>query len=149
MTPPLLEMTGVEKTYPGVHALRGVSLGLAAGEVLAVVGENGAGKSTLIKVLAGAVAPDAGRVVVAGRTLDLGRPAGAKKAGIAVIYQEFSLVPGLTAAENVFLGREPGRFGWLHRRAERAGAAEWFRTLGVAIDPDARVRSLSTAQQQI
>jgi ABC-type sugar transport system ATPase subunit len=142
-------MTGVEKSYPGVHALRGVSLTLAAGEVLAVVGENGAGKSTLIKVLAGAVAPDAGRVAVAGRVIPSGRPAEAKKGGIAVIYQEFSLVPALTTAENVYLGREPGRFGWLHRRAERAGAAEWFRTLGVPINPDAPVSSLSTARQQV
>src|SRR5262245_3211190 len=142
-------MTGVEKSYPGVHALRGVSLTLAAGEVLAVVGENGAGKSTLIKVLSGAVAPDAGRVMVDGRALELGYPATARKAGIAVIYQEFSLVPALTAAENVYLGREPGRSVWLNRRAERAGAAEWFRTLGVPIDSDAPVRSLSTAQQQV
>src|SRR5262245_49411383 len=142
-------MTGVEKAYPGVRALRGVSLSLAAGEVLAVVGENGAGKSTLIKVLAGAVAPDAGRVAVTGRPVAAGDPAAAKRTGVAVIYQEFSLVPALTAAENVFLGREPGRFGWLNRRAERAGAAEWFRTLGVAIDPDTPVRSFSTAQQQV
>src|SRR5262245_36390923 len=142
-------MTGVEKSYPGVHALRGVSLTLAAGEVLAVVGENGAGKSTLIKVLSGAVAPDAGRVMVDGRALEIGYPATARKAGIAVIYQEFSLVPALTAAENVYLGREPGRFGWLDRRAERAGAAEWFRKMGVPIDPRAMVKDLSTAQQQI
>jgi ABC-type sugar transport system ATPase subunit len=142
-------MAGVEKSYPGVHALRGVSLTLTGGEVLAVVGENGAGKSTLIKVLAGAVTPDAGRVTVAGLPVPSGVPARAKAAGVAVIYQEFSLVPALTAAENVYLGREPGRYGWLHRRAERTGAAEWFRTLGVPVDPGAPVRTLSTAQQQI
>src|SRR5262245_42799736 len=99
-------MTGVVKSYPGVQALRGVSLALTAGEVLAVVGENGAGKSTLIKVLAGAVAPDAGTVRIDGREVRPGSPVDARRAGVAVIYQEFSLVPALTAAENVFLGRE-------------------------------------------
>ncbi len=145
---PLLEMTGVEKSFPGVRALRGVSFELAAGEVLAVVGENGAGKSTLIKVLSGAVEPDAGRVVVNGRELPPGDPAEARNAGVAVIYQEFSLVPALSAAENVFLGREPGRLGWLHRREERRRAAELFARLGVEVDPGAPVRSLTVAQQQ-
>lgn len=148
IAPTLLEMSGVEKSFPGVRALRGVSFALAAGEVLAVVGENGAGKSTLIKVLAGAVEPDAGRVAVDGRELPPGKPADARRAGVAVIYQEFSLVPGLTAAENVFLGREPGRLGWLHRREERRRAAELFRKLGVAVDADARCRDLTVAQQQ-
>jgi ABC-type sugar transport system ATPase subunit len=141
-------MTGVVKSYPGVQALRGVSLALAAGDVLAVVGENGAGKSTLIKVLAGAVAPDAGTVRIDSREIPPGSPAEARRAGVAVIYQEFSLVPGLTAAENVFLGREPGRFGWLNRGEERRRAAELFRRLGVDVDPDAPCRRLSVAQQQ-
>jgi ABC-type sugar transport system ATPase subunit len=146
--PTLLEMTGVEKSFPGVRALRGVSFELAAGEVLGVVGENGAGKSTLIKILSGAVEPDAGRVVVNGRELPPGKPAEARRAGVAVIYQEFSLVPGLTAAENVFLGRERGLLGWLHRREERRRAAELFHLLGVAVDPAARCRDLTVAQQQ-
>jgi ABC-type sugar transport system ATPase subunit len=141
-------MIGVVKSYPGVRALRGVSLALAAGEVLAVVGENGAGKSTLIKVLAGAVAPDAGTARIDGREVPPGSPAEARRAGVAVIYQEFSLVPGLTAAENVFLGREPGRFGWLHRGEERRRAVELFRKLGVDVDPDSPCRRLTVAQQQ-
>jgi ABC-type sugar transport system ATPase subunit len=141
-------MTGVEKSYPGVRALRGVSLSLAAGEVLAVVGENGAGKSTLIKVLAGAVGPDAGTVRINGREVPPGSPAEARRAGVAVIYQEFSLVPALTAAENVFLGREPGRLGWLHRGEERRRAVELFRKLGVELDPGAPCRRLTVAQQQ-
>jgi ABC-type sugar transport system ATPase subunit len=145
---PLLEMAGVAKSYPGVHALRGVSLALAPGEVLAVVGENGAGKSTLIKVLAGAVAPDAGAVRINGREVPPGSPAEARRAGVAVIYQEFSLVPGLTAAENVFLGREPGRFGWLHRGEERRRAVELFRKLGVDVNPDVPCRRLTVARQQ-
>jgi ABC-type sugar transport system ATPase subunit len=148
MTAPLLEMLGVEKSYPGVRALRGVSFELAAGEVVAVVGENGAGKSTLIKILAGAVSPDAGRVRIAGRDVPPSSPAEARRAGVAVIYQEFSLVPSLSAAENLFLGRESGRWGWLNKRDERRRAAELFRRLGVEIDPDAPVRQLSVAQQQ-
>src|SRR5205085_2522330 len=103
---------------------------------------------TLIKVLAGAVAPDAGTVRIDGREVPPGSPAEARRAGVAVIYQEFSLVPALTAAENVFLGREPGRFGWLHRGEERRRAAELFRKLGVDIDPDAPCRRLTVAQQQ-
>jgi ABC-type sugar transport system ATPase subunit len=146
--PPLLEMSGVEKSFPGVRALRGVTFELSAGEVLAVVGENGAGKSTLMKVLAGAVEPDAGRVVVSGRELPPGDPAEARRAGVAVIYQEFSLVSALTAAENVFLGREPGRLGWLHKGEERRRADELFRRLGVTVEPDARCRDLTVAQQQ-
>jgi ABC-type sugar transport system ATPase subunit len=147
--PPLLDVSAVEKSYPGVRALRGVSFALAAGEVLAVVGENGAGKSTLIKVLAGAVGPDAGRVRIDGHDLPPGRPADARRAGVAVIYQEFSLVPALTAAENVFLGRESGWLGWLDKRGERQRAAELFRRLGMDIDPAAPVRHLTVAQQQV
>ncbi|HVK19071.1 MAG TPA: sugar ABC transporter ATP-binding protein [Fimbriiglobus sp.] len=146
--PPLLELSGIEKSFPGVCALRGVSFALSAGEVLAIVGENGAGKSTLIKVLAGAVEPDAGRVVVNSRELPPGLPAEARRAGVAVIYQEFSLVPALTAAENVFLGRESGWLGWLHKRDERRRAEELFRQLGIAVDPAARCRDLTVAQQQ-
>jgi ribose transport system ATP-binding protein len=103
--PPLLRMRGIEKAYPGVRALRGVDLELRAGEVLALVGENGAGKSTLIKILGGAVASDAGSIHVNGRSVQLRGPTAARQAGVSVIYQEFNLVPALTARENIFLGQ--------------------------------------------
>ncbi|WP_088255806.1 sugar ABC transporter ATP-binding protein [Fimbriiglobus ruber] len=146
---PLLEMHGVEKSYPAVRALRGVSLDLFPGEVLAVMGENGAGKSTLIKVLAGAIVPDAGRVCIGGQDVALGDPVTARNAGVAVIYQEFSLVPALSAADNIFLGREPSRVGWLNKGDEHRRAAGLFRRLGVDIDPATPCRDLTIAQQQV
>jgi ABC-type sugar transport system ATPase subunit len=146
---PLLSMRGIEKSYPGVRALRGVDLDLHAGEVLALVGENGAGKSTLIKVLAGAVMPDAGHVLIDGREVRHAGPLAARRAGVAVIYQEFNLVPSLTAAENLFLGQELARAGFVRRGEERRRAAELFRRVGVPIDPDAPCRELSVAQQQV
>ena len=146
---PLLRMTGIVKSFPGVQALRAVDLELQAGEVVALLGENGAGKSTLIKVLSGAHRPDEGRIEIEGRPLDLGSPHGALAAGIAVIYQEFNLVPGLSAVDNIFLGQERTSAGFLHRRRERERAAELFRRMDVDIDPDAPVGRLTVAQQQI
>src|SRR5947208_1882954 len=103
---PLLRMEGITKSFPGVYALRGVDLELRSGEVLALLGENGAGKSTLIKVLAGAHVPDAGVIYLNGNATPIRNPIAARRAGVAVIYQEFNLIPSLTAAENIFLGRE-------------------------------------------
>jgi ABC-type sugar transport system ATPase subunit len=146
MTPALpLELEGIEKSYPGVRALKGVSFDVRPGEVHALVGENGAGKSTLIKVLAGAVAADAGTVRLNGRAIPPGDPAAARDAGIAVIYQEFNLVPGLSAAANVFLGREGA---WLRRGDERRRAAELFARIGIPVDPAAPAGTLPVAQQQ-
>jgi len=147
-TPPLLSMRGIEKSFPGVQALRGVDLDLAAGEVLALLGENGAGKSTLMKVLGGAHAADAGELLLDGHPVRFRSPHEARAAGIAVIHQEFSLVPGLDAAANIFLGQESARAGFLPRAEERRRAAELFRRLGVAIDLDTPVGRLSTAQAQ-
>jgi len=148
-SPPLLVMEGIEKSFPGVKALDGVSLELRAGEVLALVGENGAGKSTLIKVLSGAHRPDSGRLLLGGEPLVVASPADAQRAGIAVIYQEFNLVPTLTARENIFLGQERTVGGFLRRRRERRAALDLFSRMGVEIDPEAVCRSLTVAQQQV
>ncbi|MCU0978505.1 MAG: sugar ABC transporter ATP-binding protein [Pirellulaceae bacterium] len=147
--PPLLRMRGIEKTYPGVRALRGVDLELRAGEVLALVGENGAGKSTLIKILGGAVASDAGSIHVDGRPVQLRGPTAARRAGVSIIYQEFNLVPALTARENIFLGQEPSRFGWLPVSQEHRRSRDLFERIGVAIDPETPCRDLTVAQQQV
>lgn len=146
---PLLSMVGIQKRFPGVHALKGVDLVLQAGEVLAVVGENGAGKSTLIKVLAGAHAPDAGRLVIDGEDVAFRTPLEAQRSGVGVIYQEFNLIPSLTVRENIFLGHEtPGTF-FISRRDERARAAKLFEKLGIDIQLERRCSDLSVAQQQL
>ena len=149
VSPPLLVMEGIEKSFPGVRALDGVNLELRAGEVLALVGENGAGKSTLIKVLAGAHRPDAGTIRIAGRPTPIDSPIDAQRAGVAVIYQEFNLVPALTARENIFLGREATRAGFICGREEYREAGRLFASLGVPIDPNAICRDLTVAQQQV
>jgi ABC-type sugar transport system ATPase subunit len=147
-TPPLLEMRGIEKSFPGVNALRGVDLELHAGEVLALLGENGAGKSTLIKVLGGAYTPEAGTIRVAGEQVTFRNPTDAQQAGVAIIYQEFNLIPALTARENIFLGRERTTAGFVHQHDERRAAQALFERIGVAVDPDTPCRRLSVAQQQ-
>ena len=146
---PLLAMRGIEKSFPGVHALRGVNLTLGHGEVLALLGENGAGKSTLMKVLGGAHRADSGVIEIDGREVALHSPQESRRAGVAVIYQEFNLIPALTAWENIFLGQETTRAGFIARKWERARAAQLFRRLGVEIDLDTPCRRLSTAQQQL
>ncbi len=146
---PLLVMRGIEKSFPGVRALKGVDLELHAGEVVALLGENGAGKSTLIKVLAGAQLPDAGSIHISGRRVAITNPIEAARAGIAVIYQEFNLVPSLSAADNIFLGRERSAAGFVPRREERRRAAELFRRVGVPVDPGTPCRDLTVAQQQV
>lgn len=145
----LLEMRAISKSFPGVNALRGVDLSLKAGEVLALLGENGAGKSTLMKVLGGAHPPDEGSIQIAGQTVDIHSPTLSRAAGIAVIYQEFNLVPGLTAVDNIFLGQESTASGFIARRAERTEAQRLFEQLGVEVDLDVPCRNLTTAQQQL
>ena len=146
---PLLRMRGISKSFPGVRALDGVDLSLASGEVVAVMGENGAGKSTLMRILGGAHAADAGTIEIDGRLVPMATPLESRQAGVSVIYQEFNLIPGLTAAENIFLGQERTRLGFLAAAAERRRAAELFALLGADIDLDAPCRSLTTAQQQL
>jgi len=145
----LLEMRGIAKSFPGVQALRHVDLSLRSGEVLALLGENGAGKSTLMKVLGGAHRADAGTIVIDGRQVSFQSPQDSRGAGVAVIYQEFNLVPVLTAVENMFLGQEVTRAGFVAKKMERERAAALFKRLGVEVDLEVPCRRLSTAQQQL
>ncbi len=148
--PPLLEMRGVTKGFPGVQALGGVDFDVRRGEVHALIGHNGAGKSTLIKILTGAYTRDGGRMLFEGRDVSFSTPAAAQAAGIATIYQEVNLVPYLTAPENIFLGREPraalGRLDWPRMRRE---ARSLLDGLGVTLDLGVPVGQLSVALQQM
>ncbi|WP_411104110.1 sugar ABC transporter ATP-binding protein [Streptomyces sp. cmx-4-9] len=149
--PPLLTMSGITKSFPGVRALAGVDLDVQAGEVHCLLGQNGAGKSTLIKVLAGVHQPDAGRITWRGRAVSLKSPVAAMRLGIATIHQELDLVEGLSVAENVFLGHEPTTAGFLVRgREARKATGALLRRLGhPEIDPARPVGRLSAAQRQI
>ena len=140
---PLLEMRGISKSFPGVRALDDVSLTVRAGEVHFLLGQNGAGKSTLMRVLCGAHQPEAGEIRLDGEAVRLHSPADARRLGVAVIFQEFSLVPYLDVAQNVFLGRETGR------RCMHAEARRLLQTLGVDIDTTTLVHELGIAQQQV
>jgi rhamnose transport system ATP-binding protein len=146
----LLELRHAAKSFGAVAALIDGTVELRAGEVHALLGENGAGKSTLVKILAGVHQPDAGTLTVAGREVTLHGPAAARAAGIAVIYQEPTLFPDLTVAENMFIGRQPLRSGRrIDRRAMLAEAEATFRRLGVPLDPARIARGLSIADQQV
>jgi len=146
---PLLEMRGIEKSFPGVKALSGVDLTVHRGEVLALLGENGAGKSTLMKVLGGAHQPDRGTILIDGHETTYATPHDSQQAGVSIIYQEFNLIPALTVRENLFLGRETTSRGFLRRREERQQAQALFERMGVSIDPEALCRDLSVSQQQV
>src|SRR4051812_31866427 len=148
--PPLLEVHGVVKSFPGVRALDGVDLDVRAGEVHCLLGQNGAGKSTLIKVLAGAHQPDAGTITWRGEAAALTDPQAAMRLGIATIYQELDLVAGLSAADNISLGGDPPRFGLARPAVANQAAGQLLARLGHAeIRPGAEVGSLSAAAQQM
>ena len=144
----LLRMNGIDKSFPGVHALQDVSLDLRAGEVLALVGENGAGKSTLIKILGGVYRPDRGDILLDGHVRHMSSPTVAQSAGVSIIHQEFNLIPDLTVRENIFLGRERVRYGFIRAAEERREADRLFGKIGMVLDPSARCRDLTVAQQQ-
>ncbi|WP_406003812.1 sugar ABC transporter ATP-binding protein [Streptomyces sp. NBC_00829] len=146
----MVRLTGITKSFLGVPVLRGVDLELRAGEVHALMGENGAGKSTLLKVLAGVHRPDGGVIELDGREVTFAVPLDAQRAGIAIIHQEFNLLPYRSVAENVYLGREPVRRGHVDRRkmtADTAALLEWLGEEGIS--PDAPVGHLPVAQQQV
>ncbi len=147
---PLLSLRNAAKSFGAVHAIVDASVDLYGGEVHGLVGENGAGKSTLVKILAGVHQPDSGQLLVNGSPAVLHGPAAAQEAGIAVIYQEPTLFPDLTAAENIFMGRQPLRRGRrIDTRLMRDQARALFERLGVRLDPARLCRGLSIADQQI
>ena len=147
---PLLEMRGIVKTFPGVRALDGVDLDVRPGEVHCLLGQNGAGKSTLIKVLAGAHRPDEGEIRWGGEPVTLSTPTAVIDLGVSTIYQELDLVPGLTVAENIFLGHELSRAGVSRRKEAARRTRELLKRLGHAeIRSDREVGQLSAAGQQV
>ena len=142
-------MRGIEKSFPGVKALSGVTLDVNAGELLALVGENGAGKSTLMKILSGAQPADAGEIVVNGAVAKIAGPKDAERLGIGMIYQEFNLVPDLGVIENIMLGIEPVRGLFLDPKGATQAASTVLSELGIELPLDVPVRRLSVAQQQM
>jgi ribose transport system ATP-binding protein len=146
----ILKLVGISKQFPGVKALDNVDFSLWPGEVHGLMGENGAGKSTLINVISGLLQPSSGKIYLAGRELSFGKSSDAQKAGISTISQEFSLVPGLTVAENIFLGREPtGRGGLINWHEIRKRAVEILTELGFKVAVNQRVEYLSVGDRQL
>jgi ribose transport system ATP-binding protein len=146
----LVEMKGIEKRFPGVHALKAVQFDLKPGEVHALMGENGAGKSTLMKIMSGIYSRDGGEMFVDGNPVNPNGPRAAQELGIGIIHQELSLMRDLTAAQNVLIGREPRRsFGRLDEPALNARTVEIFASLNLAMDPRTQVGSQKIARQQL
>lgn len=149
MTEPLLRMEHISKRFPGVVALDDVSFEILPGEVHGLLGENGAGKSTLLKILSGAYQPDAGMIALAGEPILMPTPLDAQRQGIVTIYQEFNLIPTMTLAENMFLGREPGSGPFISWKRMREATAEALGRLGLDLDPMMPVSDLSVGEQQM
>lgn len=146
----VLRMRGITKRFPGTLALDGVDFDLREGEVHVLLGENGAGKSTLMKILSGAYSKDAGEIELFGRKVEIQGPAHARSLGIAVIYQELNLIPHLSVAENIFLGREPrGALGLIDWSRMREEARRWLEEVGAKVDPSCRVKGMSVGHQQL
>jgi ribose transport system ATP-binding protein len=145
----MLQMRGICKQFPGVVALNDVALAVQPGEVHVLLGENGAGKSTLVKILSGAVEKDAGEILLAGRRVEIAGPDHARRLGISSIYQELTLVPYLSVAENVFLGKAPRRWGLVDWRRMRDEAERLLHGLGVRLDVRRAAGGLGLAQQQM
>lgn len=146
----ILEAQGIAKSFPGVRALDGVSLRVRSGRLLALLGENGAGKSTLMNILAGVFAPDTGTLRLDGREVRFPHPRAALAAGIGIVFQELNLIPHLSVAENIFLGREPRtRLGLIDFSRLNAAAAAVLKRLDLAVEPTALIADLRVGQQQL
>jgi len=146
--PPVLELVGIEKSFPGVHALRGVDLDVRPGEIHCLVGENGAGKSTLIKILAGVHQADSGEVRVLGTARHFAKPIEAQEAGLSFVFQELNVVEHLSVADNMSLGLEGSRFRWDRAQAHRL-AVQHLGDLGVDIEPSVPMQRLRPAERQL
>ena len=147
----LVVMEGIEKTFPGVHALSQCQFELRPGEVHALVGENGAGKSTLMKVLAGVYTKDAGRILYKGKEVEIPNPRAAQHLGISMIHQELNLMPHLTVAQNIFIGREPRPSAgscWTKRQSTNR-REQFFAMMHLKLDPRTKVADLTVAKQQM
>ncbi|MBO0861222.1 MAG: sugar ABC transporter ATP-binding protein [Chloracidobacterium sp.] len=145
----LLEARDIRKSFPGVKALDEVSFGARGGSVHAVIGENGAGKSTLMKILSGVYRPDAGEILLDGEIVEFASPRAAAEAGVAIIHQELNLASALSVAENIYLGREPSRFGFVDRRKMERDAGALLDGLAHELDPRQDVASLKISDRQI
>ncbi len=147
---PAVSMRGIVKSFGPVEVLKSVDMDIESGQVHALVGENGAGKSTLMKILQGVHQVSSGEIYVAGERVQIANTHDAERAGIGMVFQEFSLVPSLTVAQNVFLNNERmGRFGLIRDRDGERASAEIFAEMGVSVDPGARVENLGTAYWQL
>jgi ribose transport system ATP-binding protein len=151
VTAPALAVVNVEKRFPGVHALRNVSIEIGRGEVVGLIGENGAGKSTLMKILSGVYQPDSGEIRIAGNAVALENAADANRKGIGMVFQEQSLLPNLTVGENIYLGNEAQftRFGIVNWKALYAAAARQLAKVQVGVSPRTRADALSFASRQM
>ena len=146
---PILRMQGICKQFPGVQALQDAELAILPGEVHVLLGENGAGKSTLMKILCGQYRADSGTVTLSGETIQSPTPLEAERQGLVMIHQELNLVPGLTVAENIFLGHEPTFGGFTRQETIRQGSRELLQRLRCTVDPDSPAADLSVAEQQL
>jgi ribose transport system ATP-binding protein len=145
----LLEMSGIQKYFPGVHALDNASLTVYKGEVHALVGENGAGKSTLMKVLSGIYKKDSGSIKLRGKEIEASDPKHAQELGIGIIHQELNLMPHLTVAQNIFIGKEPMRGLFINQSTENKQAREMLKALHLDVDPTLPISKLTVAKQQM
>lgn len=149
MSTQLLKVSGISKSFPGVQALQDVQFELNRGEVLTLVGENGAGKSSLMKILSGIYAKDAGTIVLEGQEVDIDSPRTAQHLGISIIHQEMNLMPHLTVAQNIYIGREPRTFGFVNERKLNKQADELLTRLGIHLKARQSVGELTVAHQQM
>lgn len=146
----LVRMAGIEKRFPGVHALKSVQFNLRAGEVHALMGENGAGKSTLMKILSGVCRPDGGSIELDGKPVEINSPRAAQEKGISIIHQELALMQHLNVAQNIFIGREPRlSFGRLNEARLNDDAAKIFAEMNIRIDPRTSISEMTVAMQQM